>query len=39
MGFEERLETRPEFPVPFEEVDDRRRIDQNKRVLRQISEF
>ena len=39
MGFEERLEARSEFRLPFENVDDRRRIDQNERVFRQICEF
>jgi hypothetical protein len=36
MGFEDRLEARSELRVPFEEVDDGRRIDENQRILRQI---
>src|SRR5215472_3551530 len=36
MGFEERLEPRSEIWVPLEEVNDRCRIDENQRTLRQI---
>jgi len=38
MGFEERHEAWSEFRASLEEVDDRCRIDQNQRTLRQIAE-
>src|SRR5205814_5325504 len=39
MRFEQRPESWAEFRIAFEEIDDRRRIDQNHRLFRQIIEL
>jgi hypothetical protein len=39
VGFEQRLEARPEFRVSLEKIDDGCRIDENQSTLRQIREI